>query len=133
MAKKIPGKKLGELLPGVKGTDCRAMCVGPDGRVWAAVTEQGRPEGPVLHLVSWQAGDKAPRDRGTVGIANPEFTKFTDDDGKPLPWHHTMRKAKDGTLTPWQPMGVCGAKDGSVYVMTIAPFTLIKFDADQVK
>ncbi len=132
-AKKIPGKKLGELLAGVKGTDCRAMCVGPDGRVWAAVTEQGRPEGAVLHLVSWQAGDKAPRDRGLVGIANPEFTKFTDDKGKPLPWHHTMRKAKDGTLTPWVPMGVCGAADGGVYVMTIAPFTLIKFDADKVR
>ena len=39
---KVPGKRIGDLLPGAKATDCRAMCVGPSGRVWAAVTEQGR-------------------------------------------------------------------------------------------
>jgi sugar lactone lactonase YvrE len=130
---KVPGKLIGELLAGVKQTDCRAMCVAPDGRVWAAVTEGGRPEGAVLHLVSFKPGDKAPRDQGPVGIANPDFTPLTDKDGKPLPFHHTIRKAKDGTLAPWVPMGVCAAADGSVYVMTIAPFTLLKFTAEQVK
>jgi hypothetical protein len=130
---KVPGKTLGELLPGAKKTDCRAMCVGPDGRVWAAVTDQGAADGPTLHLVGYKPGDKAPRDLGPVGIANPDYTKFTGDDGKPLPWHHTVRKAKDGTLTPWQPMGVCGAADGSVYVTTIAPFTLLKFSSEQVR
>ncbi len=130
---KLPGKLHGELLAGAKQTDCRAMCVGPDGRVWAAVTQQGTPDGAVLHLVSYKPGDKAPRDHGPVGIANPEYAKFTDKDGKPLPFYHTVRKAKDGTLTPWQPMGVCAAADGSVYVTTIAPFTLLKFTADQVK
>jgi hypothetical protein len=131
--KKVTGRKLGELLPASKSTDCRAMCVGPDGRVWAAVTDRAAPGGGLLHLVSWRPGDKVPRDHGPVGVANPDFTKFTDDNGKPLPWHHTMRKEKDGTLTPWQPMGVCASKDGGVYVMTIAPFTLLKFDADKVK
>ncbi len=130
---KVPGKLHGELLAGVKKTDCRAMCVGRDGRVWAAVTEQGTPDGAELHLVSYKSTDKAPRDHGPVGIANPEYTPFTDKDSKPLPWHHTVRKAKDGTLTPWQPMGVCAAADGSVYVTTIAPFTLLKFSAEQVK
>jgi sugar lactone lactonase YvrE len=130
---KVPGKRLGELLSGAKKTDCRAMCVGPDGRVWAAVTEQGTPDGAVLHLVSYRTGDKAPRDHGPVGIANPDYTAFTGADGKPLPWHHTVRKAKDGTLAPWQPMGVCAAADSSVYVMTIAPFTLLRFGAEQVK
>jgi streptogramin lyase len=130
---KLPGKSLGELLPGAKKTDCRAMCVGPDGRVWAAVTDQGAADGPTLHLVGYKPGDKAPRDLGPVGIANPDYTKFTGDDGKPLPWRHTVRKAKDGTLTPWQPMGVCGAADGSVYVTTIAPFTLLKFSSEQVR
>jgi hypothetical protein len=129
----IPGRSLGKLLAGAKGTDCRAMCVGPDGRVWAAVTESGLPEGPVVHLVSYRPGDKSPRDHGVIAVANPDFTKFTDENGKPLPGHHTMRKAKDGTLTPWVPMGVCGTEDGSVYVMTIAPFTLLKFRAEDVK
>jgi hypothetical protein len=123
----IPGRRLGELLNGVKKTDCRAMCVGPDGMVWAAVTRQDLPEGPVLHLVSYRPGQKGPRDHGRVGIGNPGYTKFTDAQGKPLPWHHTVRKAGDGTLMPWQPMGVCAARDGSVYVTTIAPFTLLRF------
>lgn len=124
----IPGKKLGALLSGAKKTDCRALCVGPDGRVWAAVTQQDAPEGATLHLVGYQAGAKEPRDYGPVGIANPDYTTLTDDQGKPKPWHHTLRKSKDGTLTPWQPLGVCAAKDGSVYVLTIAPFTLLKFE-----
>ena len=109
------------------------MCVGPDGHVWAAVTEQGTPDGPLLHLVGYQPGDKGPRDFGAIGVANPDYTKFTDAAGKPLPWHHTMRKAKDGTLTPWQPMGVCEAADGTVYVTTIAPFTLLRFKAENLK
>jgi hypothetical protein len=130
----IPGRRLGALLAGAqRKTDCRALCVGPDGTVWAAVTEHGLPEGPTLHLVSYRPGQSAPRDHGPVGIANPDYTKFTDAQGKPLPWHHTVRKAKDGTLHPWQPMGVCAARDGSVYVMTIAPFTLLRFTPDQLK
>jgi hypothetical protein len=129
----LPGKKLGSLLPAETKTDCRAMCVGPDGRVWAAVTIHGRPEGPTLHLVGYRPGDKGPRDFGPVGVANPDFTSFTGPDGKPKPNHHTMRKEKDGTLTPWVPMGVCGAADGSVYVMTIAPFTLLHLAAEKVR
>ena len=109
------------------------MCVGPDGTVWAAVTEQGTPDGAVLHLTSYKPGAKSPRDHGPVGIANPDYTKLTDDAGKPLPWHHTLRKAKDGTLTPWQPMGVCALPDGSVYVTTIAPFTLLRFAPEKLR
>ena len=82
---------------------------------------------PLLHLVSWTPGAKVPRDHGVVGIANPDYTRFADTDGTPLPWHHTVRKAKDGTPTPWAPMGVCAARDGSVYVETIAPFTLLRY------
>jgi sugar lactone lactonase YvrE len=126
----IPGKSLGALIPGAKHTDCRAMSVGPDGVVWAAVTVQQNSGG--LHLVSCAPG-RSPRDHGAVGVANQSFTTFTDTAGKPKPWHHTMPKAKDGTLGPWQPMGVCGMKDGSVYVLTIAPFTVIRYEKEQVR
>ena len=101
--------------------------------MWAAVTQQDAPEGATLHLVSFKPGEKMPRDHGPVGVANPNYTKFTDDQGKPLPWHHTMRKSKDGTLTPWQPMGVCAGKDGTAYILTIAPFTLLRFAPEAVK
>jgi sugar lactone lactonase YvrE len=123
----IPGRRLGELLPGVKKTDCRAMSVGADGTVWAAVTRHDLPQGPLLHLVSYRPGSPSPRDHGPVGIANPDYTKFTDESGKPKPWHHCVRREKDGTLTPWVPLGICPARDGTVYVTTLAPFTLLRF------
>ncbi len=130
----IPGKSLGALLPKAKNTDCRAMCVGSSGKLWAAVSELGQPGGQLLHLVSYTPGQKSPRDHGKVAIANPDYTPFTDAKGKPLPWHHTVRKHTDGTLAPWQPMGVCEARDGSgVYVLTIAPFTLLKIEAAKLK
>ncbi|MCE9533918.1 MAG: SMP-30/gluconolactonase/LRE family protein [Planctomycetes bacterium] len=124
----LPGKSLGTLLPEGTKTDCRAMCVGPDGKVWMAVSDRGHPGGSLLHLVSYTPGDKAPKDQGPVGIANPDFTTFTTPDGKPKPWHQAIRKEKDGTLTPWVPMGVCAAKDGTVYIYTISPLTLMKFE-----
>jgi hypothetical protein len=124
----IPGKTHGKLLDWARQTDCRAMCVGPDGVVWTAVTVHNPPDTPWLHLVSCKPG-RPPRDHGAVGVANPDFTNFTDAGGKPKKWHHTMTKRKDGTLSPWQPMGVCASRDGStVYVLTIAPFTLMRFD-----
>lgn len=129
----LPGRSLGALLPSAKQTDCRALCVGADGAVWAAVTRQGEPKGPTMHLVGWRPGDKAPRDFGPVGIANPNYTRFTDAQGKPLPWHHTVRKEPDGTLTPWQPLGIAAARDGTVYVVTLAPFTLLQFPASTLK
>ena len=124
----LPGRALGKLIPAAKATDCRAMCVAPDGKVWAAVTEQERPDGAMLHLVSYTPGDAAPKDHGPVGIRNPDYTTLTTPDGKPKPWHHTLRKEKDGTLTPWVPLGIAAAKDGTPYVFTLAPFTLLRFD-----
>jgi sugar lactone lactonase YvrE len=122
----LPGRRLGALLPHATRTDCRALCVAPDGRVWMAVTDRGRRGGALLHLVGYTPGEKAPRDLGPVGIANPNYTPFTDEKGKPLPWHHTVRKEKDGTLTPWQPLGICGTGDGTVWIITLAPFTLLR-------
>jgi len=126
----IPGKTMGPLLSSEPKTDCRAMCVGPDGVVWAAVT--AKPAAGGLHLVMREP-NKPPRDCGSIGVANPDFTTFTDSAGKSKPWHHTMPQAPDGTRAPWQPMGVCAAHDGSVYVLTIAPFTLIRFERNQMR
>ena len=48
--KTIPGRRVGDILPGATRTDCRAMCVGPDGTVWAAVSDHSKPGNPVLFM-----------------------------------------------------------------------------------
>jgi hypothetical protein len=123
----LEGKSLGKLLPEAKGTDCRSLCVAPDGKVWMAVKDVHHPGGGLAYLVSYTPGDAGCKVHGAIGIANPDFTTFKTPDGKDKPWHHTIRKEKDGTLTPWQPLGIAAGKDGGVYVLCIAPFTVIEF------
>ncbi len=129
----IPGKSHGPLLAHAKATDCRGMCVAPNGKIWCGLTEQQRPSGALAHLVSYTPGDKAPRNHGPIGVANPEYVTLVDEKGKPRPWHHTLRKEKDGTLTPWQPLGIAAGKDGSVYVLTLAPLTVFHYRPEQLK
>jgi len=122
----LAGKSLGPLLPGAKGTDCRALCVGPKGDVWAAVT--GNYEGglsSVLHLVSYRPGVAAPTDHGAVSVTNPDYTSFVDAAGSALPWHHGIRKLADGTTTTHHAiMGVAQGADGDVYALSLYPLTL---------
>jgi hypothetical protein len=123
----LPGKDLGPLLSGYKSTDCRAMCVGPTGEVWAAVT--GSKEGVQhrLHLVRYRPGDAAPRDLGPVAVANPDFTEFVGKDGKPLPHHAGFSKTPDGkTTSHYVILGVAQGKDGAVYALALSPYTLLQ-------
>jgi sugar lactone lactonase YvrE len=132
----IPGRSLGALIPGAKGTDCRALCVGPKGTVWAAITEtEANKSVPHLHhLVSYRAGDKAPRDHGPVAIRNPDYTEFTDKAGKPLPFTGGIAKLPDGTTTTkYVILGVCEGHDGSVYALSLVPYTVLQVTADQLK
>jgi len=133
----IPGRDVGTLIPGAKGTDCRAMCVGPKGTVWAAITEHEAIPGisNLHHLVSYQPGEKAPRDRGSVAIRNPNYTEFTDKNGKPLPFTGGITKLPDGTTTTtkYVILGVCQGHDGSVYAMALHPYTVLQVAPDQLK
>jgi hypothetical protein len=130
----LAGRSLGTLVPGGKGTDCRAMCVGPKGTVWAAVTQTHPKVGQLLHLVSYRPGDKAPRDHGPVAVGNPDFTKFTDKAGKPLPYHGGFLKLPGGvTTTRYVTMGVCEARDGNVYILALHPYTVLQVTPDQLK
>ena len=121
----LPGRPLGKLLADAERTDCRAMCVGPKGEVWMGVAATFPKRGTLLHLVSYRPGDPAPRDHGPIAIRNPDYTQFTDAAGKPLPWHHGVTRAPDGTLIPrYTIMGICQARSGTVYLTTLYPFTL---------
>ena len=123
----LKGKCHGELIPGAKATDCRAMCVGPTGTVWVAVTENVDGFGSMLHLVSYRAGDSAPKDHGVVRVTNPDFTEFEDKAGKPLPFHGGFAKQSDGSLlTKYVILGVCEAKNGAVYILALHPYSVLE-------
>ena len=123
----LAGRRVGTLVSGATGTDCRAMCVGPTGDVWVAVTAADPKVGRLLHLVSYRAGEKAPFDHGPVAIRNPNFTKFKDKNGKPLPFHLGFIKLEDGTTTTrYVTMGVCQSKDGTVYILALHPYSVLQ-------
>jgi sugar lactone lactonase YvrE len=132
----LPGRCLGTLLPGAKDTDCRAMCVGPSGTAWCAITEK-TAEGQLLHLVRYRPGDTSagePVDLGAVSIANPDFTEFTASDGKPLPFHSGFVKRKDGRfVNKYVILGVCEARDGNVYILAMHPYSVLKVPAEAVR
>ena len=125
----LPGKDLGLLVPGASATDCRAMCAGPKGDVWAAVTETGAIDGVsnLLHLVRYRPGDNAAADQGAVAVSNPDFTEFKDQDGKSLPFHGGFVKLADGTTTTqYVILGVAQARDGAVYILALHPYSVLQ-------
>jgi sugar lactone lactonase YvrE len=116
----LPGRRLGKLVPGAVSTDCRAMCVGADGTVWAGVAAKVPGEGEFLRLVSYEPGAGAPIDRGALAIRNTDYAEF---EGKE--WHHGVHRPVDDILVPrYVIMGICAAGDGRVYLTTLYPFTL---------
>lgn len=121
----LAGVSLGKLIANATATDCRALCVAPDGTVWAGINASFEGRGDFLHVVSYRPGDRAPTDHGPIAISNPQYTNFVDDSGKALPWHHGVYTLKDGTSLPrYVVMGICGHSNGNVYVTTLAPFTV---------
>lgn len=130
----LPGRSLGTLIAGAQGVDCRAMCVGRSGTVWVAITEKA-PEGiSLLHLVSYRPGAAAPVDHGPVAVRNPDYTSFTDADGKTLPFHGGLFQTADGkTTTRNVILGVCEGLDGSVYALALHPYTLLQIPAAAVR
>jgi hypothetical protein len=124
----LPGRSLGTLIPGAKSTDCRAMCVGPKGEVFAAITEPAHGI-QLQHLVRYHPGDKAAEDLGAVAIKNPAYTDFTDQAGKPLPFHGGIFKMPDGTVTSrYVVLGVCQTKDEKVYSLMLHPYTVLQME-----
>lgn len=123
----LPGRRLGDLIPGGKNTDCRAMCCGPTGTAWCAITERGDDGVHLLHVVRYRPGDKAPVDLGAVEVANPDFTEFTGKDGKALPFHGGFIKRSDGrTINRYVIMGICEGRDGHVNIMALHPYTVLR-------
>lgn len=128
----LPGRLLGTLIPNAKSTDCRAMCVGPKGTAWCAVTERVGGNN-LLHLVRYQPGDKAPVDLGAVAIRNPNFTDFKGKNGKPLPFHGGFTKLKNGkTVSRYVILGVCETSDGNVNILALHPYSVLQVRAADI-
>lgn len=139
----IPGRNLGRLLAPESSravgntnavskepvTDCRALCVGPSGTVWASITES-RMEGAGHHLASYRPGAAAPFDHGLVVIGNPDYTevlKDRPDQELPPQFVNGLLRRPDGVMTTrYVTLGVCAARDGYVYVLTLQPYTLLQ-------
>jgi hypothetical protein len=128
----LAGRSLGTLIAGAKSVDCRAMCVGPKGTMWAAITEPHAKVGRLLHLVSYTPGDKAPRDHGPVSVSNPNFTEFTGQSGKPLPFHGGFGKFGEVTTTKYVILGVCEARNGDVHILALHPYSVLKVSAKEL-
>jgi hypothetical protein len=124
----LPGRDLGPLLPAATGTDCRALCVGPKGEVWASVTaDSGYPGVRLHHLVRYRPGEAAPRDLGVVSIKNPDYTRFTDGAGKVLPFHGGTFKTPEGVTTSRHvTLGICQTRASGVFVLMLQPYTVLE-------
>jgi sugar lactone lactonase YvrE len=126
----LHGRDLGPLVPSANTTDCRAMCVGPTGQVWASVTVDSGYPGRLNHLVTYTPGAASPRDLGVVSVSNPDYTPMADGAGKPLPFHGGLMTMSDGTATSKHvTLGVCQAKSGAVYVLMLQPYTVLEVAA----
>jgi hypothetical protein len=128
----LPVRDLGPLVRTATNTDCRAMCVGPRGQVWASVTvDCGYPGVRLQHLVSYTRGDSSPRDRGVVNITNPDYTPFTDKAGKLLPVHGgTYKTAAGVTTTKYLTLGICQTRSNDVFVLMLHPYTVLEITPD---
>jgi hypothetical protein len=130
----LPGRSLGPLVKDAKDIDCRAMCVGPSGDVWAAVTVNSPLGIRLPRIVSYHPGDDAPRDHGPISIRNPDYTEFTDKAGKLLPGHGGLFKTPAGvTTTRHVLLGICQTHDGAVYVLALQPYTVLRLGPELLK
>ena len=108
------------------------MCVGPSGAAWCAITDNASGMN-LLHLVRYRPGDKSPIDLGAVAVRNPDFTDFTDKDGKPLPFHGGFTKLKNGkTVSRYVILGVCESQDGNVNILALHPYSVLQVRAADI-
>lgn len=134
-ALKVPVKNLGKIIEG-PNPDCRsAISLGPDGLIYAVVTVNNEAKfgggAGLVHLTRMDPRNSKAEDLGVIVVKNPQAI---DDlrkgpDGKDRPFMHGYAKLKDGTLTPqYQALGAIVARDGTVYVQLLYPYTILRID-----
>ncbi len=127
--KTLAAARIGPLVAGASKTDCRALCVSPNGTVWAGVAATDSSGNQQLRIISYRPGETATHDHGPIAISNPNYTSFKDQEGKPLSHQHGVhRPDPDGPLVPrYVVMAICAPTPDRVYATTLYPFTLHEF------
>ena len=134
-ALKVPVKSLGKILEG-PNPDCRsALALGPDGMLYAVVTVTNEAKfgggANLVHLARMDPRSGKAEDLGVIVVKNPKAIEDVKKgpDGKDRQWMHGYAKLKDGTLTPqYSSLGAIVARDGTVYVQILYPYTLLRID-----
>jgi hypothetical protein len=124
----------GKMIDGKNPDSRSALDIGPDGNVYAVVrvdNDTGFGKGYLHHLLRFDPRTRTSQDLGVLKVSNPDFFKFgPGPDGKNPPWSHGYHTLPDGALTPlYHHMALIVARDGTIYITVIAPFTLLKVEA----
>ena len=124
----------GKMIEG-KNPDSRCgLDLGADGNVYSVVrtdNETGFGKGYLHHLLRFLPEQGKMEDLGVLKVDNPDFFDWekTDADGKPQKWTHGFHRLPDETLTPLHAhMSLKVARDNTIYLTVIYPFTLLKID-----
>lgn len=132
----VTAVNLGRMIEG-KGYDSRgSLTIAPDGRVYAVIrvdNQTGFGAGYLHHLVRYEPDRNKMTDLGVLAVSNPEFLGAGRDTNRAngvtsaSPHHHGFHVLPDGTLTPLHHHMACRvARDGTVYVTILYPFTLLR-------
>jgi hypothetical protein len=120
--------RLGTMVEGAHPDSRCGLSIGPDGRVWVVVrvdNQTGFGSGYLHHLARYDPRSGAIDDLGVVAVRNPDFYDFAAK----KPWSHGFHTLPDGTRTILHVhMALLVAHDGTVYVTTIYPFTLLRIE-----
>lgn len=127
--------RLGKMIDG-KHPDSRCgLDVATDGRVYAIVrvdNDTGFGKGYLHHILRFDPKTQKHEDLGVLRVTNPDYFDWDakGPDGKKLPWTHGFHRLPDSTLTPLHAhMSLVAARDGTIYVTIIYPFTLLRIEA----
>jgi hypothetical protein len=120
--------RLGTMVEG-KNPDSRCgLSIAPDGRVYAIVRVDNKTGfgGGYLHYLSrYDPATGRIENLGVVAVRNPQYFDFTQK----KPWTHGFHRLPDDTLTPLHVhMALLVVSDGTVWITSIYPFTLLRID-----
>jgi len=120
--------RLGTMVTGEHPDSRCGLTIDSDGRVWAVVrvdNKTGFGSGYLHHLARYDPRTGSIDDLGVIAVKNPDYYEFAAK----KPWSHGFHRLPDGTLTILHVhMALIVARDGTVYVTSIYPFTLLRIE-----